>query len=139
MINPNLDHIGLVALQVEPVMEQLSAHLGVDWRGVFERKIPVDDSARGKFIVDFKIAVTTQYPYLEVIQAVPHSPWALDEDRIVLHHLAYFAEDLAEDSSRIAEPCPIEIAGVGPDGKIPRTFTYQVLNGLRFEVLERRS
>jgi hypothetical protein len=139
MIDPNLDHVGLVVLQVEPVMDQLSAHLGVDWRGVFERKIPMDDSERGKLTVDFKIAVTTQYPYLEVIQAIPHSPWALDEDRIVLHHLAYFAEDLAEDSNRIAEPCPIEIAGVGPDGETPRTFTYQILNGLRFEVLERRS
>ncbi len=138
MINPNLDHVGIVVADLDLALKELSANLRVEWMGVFERDLLLHDSVHGNHQVQFRIAVTTQYPRLEVIQAIPDSPWALDADRIVLHHLAYYADNLAVDSARITGPCPIEIEGVGPEGEIPRTFTYHVLNGLRFEVLERR-
>lgn len=140
MIDPNLDHVGIVVPALEPAMEALSAHLGVEWMGTFERLLAVHDDQYGARDIEFNIGLTTQYPRLEVIQAIPDSPWALDQDSgMVLHHLGYNAADLAADSSRVAGPCPIEICGVGADGERPRTFTYHVHDGLRFELLEPRS
>ncbi|MDT3445796.1 MULTISPECIES: VOC family protein [unclassified Pseudofrankia] len=138
MINPNLDHVGIVVADLETAMEALSGNLGVEWMGVFDRTLAMHDAEHGTRDIQLKIAVTTQYPRLEVIQTIPDTPWALGDDRMLLHHLAYYAGDLGEDSSRIAGPCPIEIAGVGDGGEIPRTFTYHVHAGLRFELLEPR-
>jgi hypothetical protein len=139
MIDPNLDHVGIVVSQLEPAMKALSDHLGVSWLGLFEPKVTMHDTGRGTHLVELRTAATNQYPRLELIEAIPASPWALDRDGMLLHHLAYCAGDLPEDSNRVAAPCPIEIAGVGPDGQIPRTFTYHLHHGLRFELLERRT
>jgi hypothetical protein len=138
MIDPNLDHVGIVVPQLEPAMETLSAHLGVTWLGMFEPIVTMHDSGRGTHLVELRTASTTQYPRLELIEAIPASPCVLDREGMLLHHLAYHAGDLPADSD-LATPCPIEIAGVGPDGQIPRIFTYHLHNGLRFELLERRT
>jgi hypothetical protein len=136
MIDPHLDHVGIVVPKLEPALDALSANLGVEWMGVFDPVLSMHDDARGTRDVKHRIAVTTQYPRLEIIETIPDSPWALHGNGMLLHHLAYFVDDLAEDSDRVAEPCPIEIAGVGAEGAIPETFTYHVLNGLRFELLD---
>jgi hypothetical protein len=139
MIDPNLDHVGIVVPDLELAMEALSAHLGVAWLGLFEPKVTMHDTVHGTHLVELRTASTTHYPRLEFIESIPDSPWALDRDGMILHHLAYYAGELPADSSRVAVPCPIEIAGIGPDGQIPRIFTYHVHNGLRFELLERRT
>ena len=139
MIDNRLDHVGIVVPDVDAAMEALSAHLGVTWAGVYTPLLRVRSQERGVHEISHRIAVSAQRPFLEVIQAVPDSPWALPGDRMVLHHVAYFVDDLGVDSSALAGPCPIEIEGVGADGDVPRTFTYQDLDGLRFELLERRS
>ncbi|MGF7239271.1 MAG: VOC family protein [Frankia sp.] len=150
MIDPNLDHVGIVVRELEPAMAALSAQLGLEWMGVVEPTLAMHDAQRGTREVRLTIAVTKQYPRLELIQTIPDSPWALappeahdlgsaETDRMVLHHLAYYAGNLAGDSSRLAGPCPIEISGVGADGETPKTFTYHLRDGLRFELLERRT
>jgi hypothetical protein len=139
LINPNLDHVGIVVPELERAMGALSAHLGLEWAGIFTPTISIHDSERGTRDVSLTIAVSKQRPYLELIQPIPDSPWASDGDRMLLHHIAYFAEDLGADSARLSGPCPIEAAGVGADGQMPKTFTYQHCDGLRFEFLERRT
>jgi Glyoxalase/Bleomycin resistance protein/Dioxygenase superfamily len=139
MINPNLDHVGIVVPDLEPALEALAQHLGVEWMGTFERVLTVNDAQHGTRDIVFNIGLTAQYPRLEVIQAIPDSPWALAGDGMVLHHLGYNAADLAADSSAVAGPCPIEICGVGTNGESPKTFTYHVHDGLRFELLEPRT
>lgn len=139
MIDPKLDHVGIVVPDVDAAMKTLSANLGVTWAGVYTPVLRVRSENRGRHEIRHRIAVTEQRPFLEVIQSVPDSPWALTGDRIVLHHIAYFADDLGVDSAAISGPCPIEIEGVGQQGDVPRVFTYQDLDGLRFELLERRS
>jgi Glyoxalase/Bleomycin resistance protein/Dioxygenase superfamily len=139
MIDPNLDHVGIVVPDIEVAMGALSANLGVTWAGVYTPHLQVRSQRRGVHEIPLRIAVTAQRPLLEVIEAVPDSPWALTGERMVLHHVAFFVDDLGIDSAAIAGPCPIEMEGVGSAGDIPRTFTYQDLGGLRFELLERRS
>jgi hypothetical protein len=138
MIDTQLDHVGIVVPDVDRAMEELSTNLGVTWAGVYTPRLRVRSEERGLHSISHRIAVTAQRPFLELIQAVPDSPWALTGDRMALHHVAYFVDDLGLDSAAIAGPCPIEIEGVGDAGDFPRTFTYQDVNGLRFELLERR-
>jgi hypothetical protein len=137
MIDPNVDHVGIVVPQLEAAVEALSEYIGVQWTETVEPMFPMHDDVHGTREVKLRIANSTLYPRLELIEALPDSPWALSEGAgMVLHHLAFFAADLAEDSSNVAGPCPIEIAGAGPDGDIPTIFTYHVHNGLRFELLD---
>jgi catechol 2,3-dioxygenase-like lactoylglutathione lyase family enzyme len=139
MIDTNLNHVGIVVPDIDKAMEVLSANLGVTWAGVHTPELHVRTEQLGRHVIQHRIAVTAQQPFLELIQAVPDSPWALTGDRMVLHHVAYFVDDLGIDSAAIAGPCPIEIEGIGAAGDVPRTFTYQDLDGLRFELLERRT
>lgn len=140
MIDTNLDHVGIVVPQLEAALEALSSSLGVEWLPIFVGKLSMHESGRGPREVHLRIGCTVQYPRLEVIEAVAGSPWALAGTEFHLHHIAFFATDLAGDSSRVAAgPCPIEICGVDAGGAMPKTFTYHVQNGLRFELLERRS
>jgi hypothetical protein len=138
MIDTNLDHVGLVVPDVDEAMEALSSTLGITWAGVHTPKLRVRSEGRGLHEIHHRIAISAQKPFLEVIQAVPDSPWALADGRMQLHHVAYFVDHLGRDSAAIAGPCPIEIEGVGAAGDVPRIFTYQDLNGLRFELLEHR-
>jgi hypothetical protein len=140
MIDTNLDHVGIVVPRLEPALEALSSSLGVDWLPIFDDDLAMHEPGRGPRVVHLRIGCTVQYPRLEVIEALPDSPWALAGGEFHLHHVAFYATDLAGDSRRVsAGPCPIEICGVGADGAMPKTFTYHVQNGLRFELLERRS
>ena len=136
MIDPHLDHVGIVVPELEPAMDALSTHLGVEWMDIVEPVLPMHDTEHGTHDIALRIANSTLSPRLELIEALPDSPWARDGEGMVLHHIAYFVGDLAEDSRSVAGPCPIEIAGVRTDGEIPGIFTYHIHNGLRFELLD---
>jgi len=136
MIDPHLDHVGIVVPELGPAMDALSTYLGVEFMEIVEPVLPMRDMHRGTRDVALRIANSTLNPRLEVIEALPDSPWALDGTGMVLHHIAYFVDDLAEDSRSVAGPCPIEIAGVRTDGEVPGIFTYHIHNGLRFELLD---
>jgi hypothetical protein len=139
MIDPNLDHVGIVVPRLEPALEALSLNLGVDWMPVVEPVLSMHQPDRGVQEFHLRIGCSVQYPRLEVIESVPDSPWALKDMKMLLHHIAFYAGDLAGDSNRVSGPCPIEICGVGPDAEIPTIFTYHVQDGFRFELLQRRS
>ena len=68
--------------------------------------------------------------------AEPGTPWA--PDRVGLHHLAFFVDELAAESERLAGPCPIEICGRDTDGNVPTTFTYHTGGLFRVELLAPR-
>jgi hypothetical protein len=137
MIDPNLDHVGIVVPKLEPAVEALSKYIGIEWAGTVEPEFPMHDEAHGTRSVKLRINNSTLNPRLEVIEALPDSPWALDDGAgMVLHHIAFFVDDLAEDSRSVAGPCPIEICGAGAGREIPTVFTYHVHNGLRFELLD---
>jgi hypothetical protein len=138
VIDANLDHVGIVVPRLEAALETLSLSLGVGWLPIFEGTLAMHQPGRGPRDVHLRVGSSVQYPRLEVIEAVPGSP--LDGNEFRLHHIAFVAGNLASDSSRlVAGRCPIEICGIDVDGKMPKTFTYHVQNGLRFELLEQRS
>ena len=137
MIDPSLDHVGIVVPRLEPAVEALSKHLGMEWMGTVEPEFPMHDEAHGTRSIKLRINNSTLNPRLELIEALPDSPWALaDGSGMVLHHVAFFVDTLSEDSHSVAGPCPIEICGATPDGQTPVVFTYHVHDGLRFELLD---
>ena len=141
MIDLKLDHVGLVVPKLEPALETLSSQLGLTFLEVFEPVISMHRPVCGTQDVHLRISLSVQVPRLEVIEMLPDSPWSLAGNEALLHHLAYYADDLTGDSRRlIAGACPIEICGVKPDGTIPTTFTYHhILDGFRIELLQNRT
>lgn len=140
MIDLSLDHVGLVVAKLEPALEQLSAQLGLEWLPTFDGALSMHQDGVGTRDVHLRIAVSVQRPRLEVIETVPDSPWALDGTDALLHHVAYYADDLRGESRRLAGVCPIEICGVDADGTRPTIFTYHhILGGFRFELLQNRT
>src|SRR5258708_6034025 len=116
MIDTNLDHVGIVVPDLDAAMEALTKNLSISWRGVHTPTLRVRTGRRGVHEIHHRIAISDHRPFLELIQAVPDSPWALSEDRMLLHHVAYFVDDIGLDSAAIAGPCPVEIEGVGEAG-----------------------
>jgi hypothetical protein len=141
LIDLKLDHVGLVVPKLEPALEQLSSQLGFEWIGRYEPVISMHRPGRGTQDMHLRISLSVQVPRLEVIEALPDSPWALGGNEGMLHHLAYYADDLTGESRRLAVgACPIEICGVKADGTMPTTFTYHhILKGFRIELLQDRT
>ena len=62
MIDPNLDHVGIVVPELEPAMDALSTHLGIEWMGVFEPTLPMRDADRGTRDVSLRIGLGPAQP-----------------------------------------------------------------------------
>jgi hypothetical protein len=126
MIQSKIDHVGIVVPHLERAIENLAAQLGYDFEIVFEAELPVQVPGSGDRSIPLRIAFSTQRPGLEIIEAVAGTPWA--PENAGLHHLAFFAEDLDADSTKLAGLCPIEVSGAG-------LFTYHTGGIFRVELL----
>jgi hypothetical protein len=136
MIRPELNHVGIVVPALEPALEDLTTQLGFEFAIVFDDDLAVHEPPIGNGVVHLRIAYSAQRPALEIIEAVPGTPWSPEQRG--LHHLAYFVDDLDRDSQRLAGFCPIEICGLGEDGSVPTTFTYHAGGPFRVELLSPR-
>ena len=136
MIDPTLDHVGIVVPELEAAIADLAAQLRFDFTIVFDDDLEVREPDRADRAIHLRIAYSPQRPALELIEAVPGTPWS--PDRVGLHHLAFFVDDLVPESERLAVACPIEICGRDADGNVPTTFTYHTGGLFRVELLAPR-
>ena len=136
MIDPILDHVGIVVADLEAAMADLSTQLGFDFAIVFDDELEVREPRNTDRVIHLRIAYSPQRPALELIEAVSGTPWG--PGRAGLHHLAYFVDDLPTESERLAGACPIEICGRDADGTVPTTFTYHTGGRFRVELLAPR-
>jgi hypothetical protein len=136
MIDPTLDHVGIVVPHLEAAMDNLAAQLRFDFVIVFDDDLDVREPGDPDRAIHLRIAYSPQRPALELIEAVPGTPWA--PERVGLHHLAYFVDDLPTESERLADACPIEICGRDASGNVPTTFTYHTGGLFRVELLAPR-
>ena len=136
MIDPTLDHVGIVVPDLEAAIEDLSAQLGFQFAIVFDDDLEVREPGGTDRAIHLRIAYSSQPPALELIEAAPGTPWA--PERVGLHHVAYFVDDLPKESERLAGPCPIEICGRDAAGNVPTTFTYHTGGLFRVELLAPR-
>ena len=135
----DLFHVALIVPQLEPAIDELSSLLNVEWESFFHGSLALHEPGVGYREIPMHIANSTGRPFLEVIQAVPDSPWALSESGSNLHHMGFFTEDLDASSSEVSYSfCPFEICGVGHGGEMPSTFTYHSRGGFRIELVARQ-
>ncbi len=131
-------HVALIVPELEPALEELTKVMRCEWHPTYEGGLSLHQPGVGYRDVRMRIACSAQQPFLEVIQAVPDTPWALSESGSNLHHIAFYTDDLDAASQNITSGfCPIEICGVARDGRMPATFTYHSAGGLRIELVAR--
>jgi hypothetical protein len=136
VIDPTLDHVGIVVPDLETAMGDVAAQLGIEFVIVFDDDLPVREPGRADRSIHLRIAYSPQRPALELIEAAPGTPWS--PDRVGLHHLAFFVDDLPAEGERLGDSCPIEICGRDADGNVPTTFTYHTGGLFRVELLAPR-
>lgn len=86
-----LVHVGITAVDLDQAKAELSAQLGVTWRGGSPRVMDLVLYGQERQ-VEMRIAHTAEgAPHLELIQCIPDTPWA--EASQGVHHLCYFSED----------------------------------------------
>ncbi|MDO7841713.1 VOC family protein [Sphingomonas immobilis] len=97
---PQLFHVGVVAADIDVAMREMSASLGLAWKGGKAKVMDLCLYGQERK-VEMRIAHSRQGPpHVEVIQAVPDSPWALPPATGV-HHLCYWSEDSAAICARL--------------------------------------
>ena len=133
-------HVGMVVPRLEPALEELGELLGLEWRPIIDSAVPVHEpGGRADRTLRLRFAYSVAAPYLEVIEAVPDSVWALSEGSN-LHHLGFWSDDVASDTDRLEQArCPLEVCMTGPDGQWPVAFSYHRTHGVRLEAVDRAS
>jgi hypothetical protein len=116
-------HIGLVVRQLEPAMALLGAALGRSWAKVRQAQYAYT-TADGPVPTKHRYTYSMgPVPHIELIEGEAGSIWEPRAD-IELHHLGYWADDLAATAAAVAAAgLPVE-ATLGPTLDTPKLFTY---------------
>jgi catechol 2,3-dioxygenase-like lactoylglutathione lyase family enzyme len=132
-------HVGLVVEELEPALEKLTALFGFRWGEIgvsdAERYVAAERAHRR---IALRYAMSLDAPFLEVVEAVEGTPWALNEDA-GLHHLAFWAEDLPGAAAHMrSDLCPTLVCSTGPsnDPDDPASISYHRGLGVNFELVD---
>lgn len=137
-MNKDFFHVALVVPELEPAMTQLTELLGLEWDPIVDVVMPMHLRGVGVRDVRLHLAMSTPRPSLEVIEAVPGTPWELSEGGSNLHHIGFWVDDLEAENNRVAEVfCPMEVCSVDDHGRAPSVFTYHSKGGFRVELVRR--
>ena len=128
-----VDHVAFVVPRLDPALEELSRLFGLEWA-----PMPVVLNAHrpghGTESIALNLAKSIAHPRIEVIEAVPGTPWALADENWAFNHVAFNAEDLGEESLRLGASCPLVCCGEDANGGRPDIFAFHSLHGLMFEL-----
>jgi hypothetical protein len=131
----HVDHVAFVVPELEPALAELSELFGLEWAPmpvVLHTHRPEVEAQ------DFslRLAKSVHHPRIEIIEAVPDSPWAFKGTgaQWEFNHIAFDADDLRLDSERLSKPCPLVACGMDEDETIPSLFAFHDLHGVMFEL-----
>jgi Glyoxalase/Bleomycin resistance protein/Dioxygenase superfamily len=94
-------HSGLIVGNTEAAMRDLGRAFGLEWSTIKESETAVW-TRDGRLDLMFRGGFSKPGPTrLELIEAVPGSPWDGPGD-VVLHHVSFWSSDLAADSAELA-------------------------------------
>jgi hypothetical protein len=140
MIDKDFFHVGMIVPHVETAMEELGALLGLEWHGISEQLMPVYEPEKGHRQVPLRVGYSHDRPFLELIEAIPGTPWELATNGgSNLHHVGFYTDQLTADSTTVGQSfCPIEICATGARQAWPSIFTYHnnAPSGLRIELVQ---
>ena len=129
-------HVGIVVDDLDAALEELAGLFGYEWCPVFAIETPVV-LPEGEVMVDLRFAYSKTEPRVELIRALPGTPW-VPSSGSGIHHAGYWSDDMTADGSRL-EQCGYaeEAKGVRPDGT-PIWAYYRSPRGLRIELVSRQ-
>jgi hypothetical protein len=129
-------HIGIVVDDLDAGLDELGDLFGYEWCPVFAIETPVV-LPEGETMVDLRFAYSKTEPRVELIRAVPGTPW-VPATGSGIHHAGYWSEDMTVDGRRL-DACGYaeEARGVRPDGT-PIWAYYRSPRGLRIELVSRQ-
>lgn len=132
----DIHHIAFVADDLQRGMEEVGEVYGVTWTTPRHIELAVRDS-RGDRDHKLSVVYSRQGPlFLEVLQAVPDSIWALTPGSH-LHHIGVHVDDVNAEIERLEGlGQAIEAAGVDPDGKLGSWAYLSSPQALRVEIMD---
>ena len=132
----DIHHIAFVTADLQRGMEEVGEVYGVEWTTPRHLELPVRDS-RGDRTLNLSVVYSQQGPlFLEVLQAVPDSVWALTPGSH-LHHIGVHVDDVEAEIERLEGlGQAIEAAGIGPGGRLNGWAYLQSEQALRVEIMD---
>ena len=134
----DIHHIAFVAADLQRGMEEVGEVYGVSWTTPRRLELPVRDS-RGDRTLALSVVYSQQGPlFLEVLEAVPDSVWALTPGSR-LHHIGVHVEDVEAEIERLEGlGQALEAGGLGPDGRLNSWAYLSSPQALRVEIMDIR-
>ena len=106
-------HVGIVVDDYDAARADLSELFGYRWCEDLVFTLPVQFGG-GEQEVELRFSYSMDAPYLEVVRAVPGTPWEPAAGSGI-HHLGYWSDDIAADSAALdGRGFTREAAAVGP-------------------------
>ena len=134
-------HVGIVVSNLDATASEFEQLLKVKWAATQQREFRL--STPNGFInttirFTYSKATTAGAPLLELIEAVPGTPWWPGPNvRAALHHIGFWTDSLAEDAGRLQDAGARVVASLVNDDGTPKVFTYQQLkNGPLVELID---
>ncbi len=105
-----VSHFAVVVDDLETAMARHAELMGITWPPIRELDRSFRRGDGTAFHARLRVVYSRQGPpYLELIEAVPHSPWVMDPTG-GLHHIALWSDHLVEDSARLSKAgAPLEL------------------------------
>jgi hypothetical protein len=132
----DLFHIGIVVDDLDTALDEFGGLFGYRWCPVLAIETPVVLPA-GEVMLDLRFAYSKTEPRMEMIRAVPGTPW-VPAAGSGIHHAGYWSEDMATDRRNLdARGYAEEARGVSPDGT-PIWAYHRSPKGPRIELVSRQ-
>ena len=129
-------HIGIVVDDLDATLEELSGLFGYTWCPVFAIETPVV-LPEEEILLDLRFAYSKTEPRIEIIRAVPGTPW-VPAAGSGIHHAGYWSDNLVADGRKLeSRGYAEEATGVQPDGG-PMWAYYRSPRGPRIELVSRQ-
>jgi Glyoxalase/Bleomycin resistance protein/Dioxygenase superfamily len=132
-----LVHIGIAVDNLDTAMLSVGAQLGLTWATPQLRRLSAFWCGR-PFEAEIWVTWSREGPpHVELVCGGSGTPWETGHGD-VLHHLAYWTDDLAVEVERLRrDGCELELTGAAASGA-PSTFAYvRRPAGLRIELMDR--
>ncbi|TQR88588.1 VOC family protein [Mycobacterium hodleri] len=132
----DLYHTGIVVPDLEAEMARLGEMAGYRWTTPMSNDVTVRIGADVRR-VEMSFVYSLQAPHIELIQAVPGTPW-LSAPGNAVHHLGYFTDTFTETADALQRNgFQIEVTADSPSSQ-PALFAYFVdPAGVRIEIVDR--
>ena len=112
-------HAGIVVDDFDAALNDLSALFGYEFASPLELSTPVrlpEGEQTVERTIELRFTYSVTVPRVEVIQTIPGTLWTPAAGSGI-HHLGYWSDDLAADSSLLEQRgYPLEAAGARDDG-----------------------